>query len=524
MVLHETVAEAQLQQHDSTGTGVQLLSVHFQDMLLDQQSAMIRFALRTKPGAILRRHFGDGVENLIVNMLVTGVAALPISALALAVVLKSGKNTTFPVDDPHVGWTDDPNTRGTFNLVWVCLSTILTCLSVSLHTDIPETSKSRRRALRFIRQPSIYRIYCLLFSLLAPEITVLTALCEVQSASAGLHFMRGLGVDGWTMQLAYFADMGGFKLSDGTVFYNGRSFYQWFREKRPTLNYEEIEDEIQDRSKASSMLKLVTCAQASWVLVETVVRFAQHRPVSGLEVTTCSYIVCAIISYVCWWHKPYSVNGRITLKIRTEKSIDSFYKILPELPYASSDWEDLQESYPHASLSPPKPIEGSSPIDSLLNTETSTVYPASPGTDARRSDQSEPDLPEALFPNATITPFNRAYRNPARAWLISSHASSCMGALIGIAHAVSFWNASFVNTQGQLLWRACCCIQIFIPVGVALTTFLEAFYDGMLMWVLMLWGALVYCVARTIMFSLICLSFRELPIGVYQNVYWASIT
>lgn len=384
---------------------------------------MMRFTLRTKPGAILRRHIGDGLENLIVNMLVTGVAALPISALALAVVLKSGRTTKFADDDPHVGWMSDPTTRGTFNLLWVCFSTILTCLSVSLHTDIPETSKSRRRVLRVIRQPSIYRIYCLLFSLLAPEITVLTALCEVQSASAGLQFMRDIGVEGWTMQLAYFADMGGFKLPDGTVFYNGRSFYQWFREKRPKLNYEEIENEIEDRSKASSMLKLVTCAQATWVLVETIVRFAQHRPVSGLEVTTCSYIVCAIISYACWWHKPYSVNGRITLKIRMERSMDSFYKILPELPYVPSDWEDLQEAYPRAELLPPAPAEGVSPIDSLLHTETSTVYPSSPGANVEEGGKElekrhpDSDLPEALFPNATITPFNRAYKNPARAWL-----------------------------------------------------------------------------------------------------------
>lgn len=158
------------------------------------------------------------------------------------------------------------------------------------------------------------------------------------------------------MRLSFFADMGGFKLqfSDGKQqdFGSGLDFYEWFakREERPSqLDFKEIELDIKDRSKSNGVLKVFTCMQATWLLVETVVRFAQHQPVSELEVTTCAYIVCALVVYSCWLHKPYGVGRRITIHL--DSNCEKERPALPEgvklpiAPFRGSNSSLFNSSY-----------------------------------------------------------------------------------------------------------------------------------------------------------------------------------
>lgn len=229
---------------------------------------------------------------------------------------------------------------------------------------------------------------------------MLVAMAERRSASSGVVFMHSLGETEWTMRHAFFADMGGFKLPGpdrrGKPFRNGTEFYEWFREKRPKLDYEEILLDICDRSKANVVLKLLTCAQAFWLLVETIVRLVQRRPVSELEVTTCSYIICAVVTYACWLRNPYGVDRRITLHVHNERkeSTDPYNSVESMIP------------------------DNTAPTDSLLRHGSTTSRSSSAGscTVAQDTESQEVKLPQMIFPGARSTPFNRAYLKPDRSW------------------------------------------------------------------------------------------------------------
>lgn len=277
-----------------------------------------------RAGTLLRRRLGDDLEIFFVYLFISGAVSIPIAVIGLFTVFKFGHATSFPPGDPHTGWVETPETRGTLNIISVCASTIFACVYVSVHVDIPNETKTGGKVWQYIAQPVLRKLYWLLFNIFAPELMVLVALCERWSAGSGVAFMRSRGAANWTMRLAFFADMGGFKLpaerghKDGRVFNSGLEFYEWFvllKDRPQDLNFKEIELDIRDRSKRNGVLKVFTCLQATWLLIETVVRFAQHQPVSELEVTTCSYIVCALVTYGCWLSKPYGVERRITLRL-----------------------------------------------------------------------------------------------------------------------------------------------------------------------------------------------------------------
>lgn len=67
--------------------------------------------------------------------------------------------------------------------------------------------------------------------------------------------------------------------------------------------------EIDAKSKADTLAKMVTCAQALWTMVQILGRLAERLPVCTLEVSTAAYVVLATVSYTFWWKKPYDIGA-----------------------------------------------------------------------------------------------------------------------------------------------------------------------------------------------------------------------
>jgi hypothetical protein len=105
----------------------------------------------------------------------------------------------------------------------------------------------------------------------------------------------------WTMTQAFYATMGGFVLSakesepflteDSTKNTMTLTVYglEFIAENYPHLLPSLTEDEIQDKSKASSFAKAIVCAQAAWFLLQCVSRKADSLPVTLLEASQSSY-------------------------------------------------------------------------------------------------------------------------------------------------------------------------------------------------------------------------------------------
>lgn len=68
------------------------------------------------------------------------------------------------------------------------------------------------------------------------------------------------------------------------------------------------EREILDKSKVDEIGKVLACMQVTWMIVQVCARLGLDLPVTTLEVTAVSHVVCALVLYALWWYKPRKVE------------------------------------------------------------------------------------------------------------------------------------------------------------------------------------------------------------------------
>lgn len=66
--------------------------------------------------------------------------------------------------------------------------------------------------------------------------------------------------------------------------------------------------EINDKSKADDLAKIVTVFQAAWILLQCLGRRLNGLPITILELNTVLHVLNAIVMYSLWWRKPLDVD------------------------------------------------------------------------------------------------------------------------------------------------------------------------------------------------------------------------
>src|SRR5438034_5099238 len=67
-------------------------------------------------------------------------------------------------------------------------------------------------------------------------------------------------------------------------------------------------DQIEDKSKASGLAKLLICLQAGWFCVGCLVRWIRGLAISLLELNALAHSIMTLVVYVLWWDKPLDVD------------------------------------------------------------------------------------------------------------------------------------------------------------------------------------------------------------------------
>ena len=71
---------------------------------------------------------------------------------------------------------------------------------------------------------------------------------------------------------------------------------------------------LNDKSKSDGLSKFIACLQASWLIVQVIGRLISHLQVTLLEVNTLGHVLCTVVIYIIWWHKPRMVQEPIVLR------------------------------------------------------------------------------------------------------------------------------------------------------------------------------------------------------------------
>ncbi|KAL8927025.1 MAG: hypothetical protein Q9208_002570 [Pyrenodesmia sp. 3 TL-2023] len=190
----------------------------------------------------------------------------------------------------------------------------------------------------------------------------------------------------WNMEMAFFADLGGFRLrsKDGMSFpLDGQQLH--YLVSRGHIKEPEFDSRlIQDKNKVEPLLRAITLCQILYFMVSVAGRWAQSLFVTTAELTTVSYIICSIPTSLAWWYKP--ADCRLPEIVDMDKTIQQIWDDDPEstnewyqtpLDYVSRKewwWSLVWHSYVHFLWhlhlrfgSEARPLEGQ-PIDRIADT------------------------------------------------------------------------------------------------------------------------------------------------------------
>lgn len=207
-----------------------------------------------------------------------------------------------------------------------------------MHFDVPGDPKVHRLAFHEkIRSTDFWKdfgerssLYACLF--LGPEALVSMASAEYIFASHDrIQMVEEEKIEGWTLEHSFFAQMGGFTVNGETVYSGCGILEQGVKLDKRTC--EKLGYEINDKSKADLLAKLLAITQISRFLLETISRVVHSYPISPLEYFTCAQVICTLIAYYFWFYKPRNVFEPIELEGRVNISLQATKTKFSDLSY-----------------------------------------------------------------------------------------------------------------------------------------------------------------------------------------------
>lgn len=198
---------------------------------------------------------------------------------------------TTPNVTQHWGWQASPTDRGTFDILQSCVLTLATCVWTILHLDIPSSSSSP--SSRFFR-----KVEWMLLAALAPEYITRVDMDQYLRARYHTKRMRQRNPS-WSSILSFYIIMGAIDIDTSGTAIDASRVQDWIDRGQFHLSNLSEED-ICDRSKADSFMKIIACVQTAWLLLQCLGRVAQRLPITTLELTTASFVIFTLATYVFW--------------------------------------------------------------------------------------------------------------------------------------------------------------------------------------------------------------------------------
>ena len=234
----------------------------------------------------------------------------------------------------NVGFFPSPKTRGTIDLVQNCVLTILLC-TWSIQTN--RLQDARESWLSYFFR---VKLWLFLLTLLVPELLSAIAVIQYIRSRIEVASFHEAGYYRWTTTHSLFSKSKGFVLkhAEGQDWASGALILELLKlEKIQPL--EETEQDLEEQSRLDTTAKVLTGCQVGWFLLQCIARYAQRLPFSLFELTTLSFIGCAVMVAFCWRRKPKHIPSPIVIDapdvtVPMLQTLDSAYERFPSL----SNW------------------------------------------------------------------------------------------------------------------------------------------------------------------------------------------
>jgi len=234
------------------------------------------------------------------------------------------------------GWYDQPNRRGTFDIIKTCGGTIFLLCWSSVCPNVPTSGSGFW--MKFAN-----RLQMFLLAVLGPDFIFMTALGQLNTAWRGRKAWHESGYKDWTLRHCFFADMGGvhldfrdrkradlpsFPVDSEQLLYLVRHTYL----PLPDIS----EEDINDRNRADELARIIAIVQALWFTLSTLSRTVEGLYITTLELTTLAFVFQMTCSSVCWWCKPMDISRPMTIYVDTDLAIVLQQANVPQTTYGQT--------------------------------------------------------------------------------------------------------------------------------------------------------------------------------------------
>lgn len=303
-------------------------------------------------------------------------------------------------------WVEQPNYRGTFDILWTSLVTIGISTYTVLCLNLPAPNDTY---LRLVGR----RLLWMMLGIMGPEFVLTYAAGQWSRAKWSVKAFHKLGHSDWHMRQAFFADMGGFVFhaKDAKPFPLNATQLHWLVQYKYIEYPRTTKREIWDKSKQDTFTKMVTAFQVSYLIIQCAARAAQKLTITTLELNALAIVVCSLMTSYAWLHKPADVHSPV--HIHSPHTLEDMI--------GNIEWD----------LTPLDHIDENGPAYSV-NVQPFMNMPVIP-----------PERPIQRIPN------DRFPTNPygTQEYLL------CFATLLFTAIHVAGWNFDFPTALERILWR-----------------------------------------------------------------------
>lgn len=410
-------------------------------------------------------------------------------------------NTTQSLLAPRRGWVGSPNERGTLDIVWSCVSTLVICLWSMLHLNIPSPKDTYWTI--FWRKSR-----WLVLGILAPEVPMLFACGQWASAKRSVSEMRTLGFsdDEWSLEHAYYADSGGFRLhtfEDKAIIITAQQVHRLVHKeiiRLPPIT----KKEIWDKSNADKVAKFLACFQTAWLTTQTIARAIQGLAITPLELSSIAMALTSLTTLWYWMHKPLDVETATA--VYTERNLKEVIEMcngefptdyvntpldfLEPRAYISRKWHPSLFNWILGNGLQTKPIER---MPNDRDPQLSNIY-----------QHVSLAIATASFASIHLAGWNFSFETPWEMWLWRGNCLIMWGLL-----------ATYGTTE-----VVACCIENFENLGM------DTMGAYKMRWPACLWfivPASFYALARLALLFEVLYSMRSLPSDAFLQVEWSTL-
>ncbi|KAK3318837.1 hypothetical protein B0H66DRAFT_517213 [Apodospora peruviana] len=241
-------------------------------------------------------------------------------------------------DSTAVGWVESSEYRGTVDILWSCCITIVLCVWVSTHPNVPSPEDRW-----YHRQLDKLNMACI--GLVGPDFLFAIALGQLASARRSVKRFQALPESirekrEWTLTHGFFGDMGGFilKSPDFPQGFPIRNEHLFYLVEHGHLDFPNVSlKDIKDMNSVDSLSKAIVVWQVMWFTVTEIDRIAHGYPLTTLELTALSFSLMMVATSASWYFKP-SISRGITIETKNGRTVEEIRAIArstthPDLPY-----------------------------------------------------------------------------------------------------------------------------------------------------------------------------------------------